>query len=369
MILGKIQQLIENWAPLEVAWEKDNTGLQIGSPDRSVRKILIALEITPEVVREGVRKKADLIITHHPFFYHPLKSINPDKGRGSIVAELLKAGIAVYSAHTNLDFSRNGVSFALAEAIGLSKTDFLLKNQLTDKKIVVFAPEGHARRVMTAMAEAGAGIIGEYSNCSFSVEGHGTFLPSGRAKPFTGRAGKLENVEETRIEMKLPEWRADKVIAAMKKAHPYEEVAYDIYPLASPSTEHGAGVIGEFDSPMTKERFLGHLGKRLGTKSLRHNNFKGEIRRVALCGGAGSDLIEAASRSGAQAFVTADLTYHRFSDAPEGMLLVDAGHFETEQFAVRALKNYLKKELKERNSDISIFESLKCINPIHYYIS
>ncbi|MBA4313663.1 MAG: Nif3-like dinuclear metal center hexameric protein [Chlorobiaceae bacterium] len=370
MILRNIQRIIENWAPKEIAWERDNIGIQIGSPNSNVHIVLVALEITPEVVNEAIRKKADLIITHHPLLYNPLKSINPDTPIGSVISTLLSNQIAVYSAHTNLDFTRNGVSFALAKIIGLDETDFLLKNQQVNKKIVVFVPSDHAKSVMEAMANKGAGIIGEYNSCSFKMNGTGTFQPSAKANPYIGKKGQLESVEEVRIEMNVPQWRLNDVIAAMKKVHPYDEVAFDVYPLSTPSNDHGAGVIGNLPKIMSKHEFLKHCKNKLRTQLLKHNNIQNNsIKRVAVCGGSGSDLIDMAYQSGADAFVTADISYHRFSDCPPEMLLIDAGHFETEKFIVRDLVDFLKKETKNKNSNIKIFGSLKSKNPIHYYIS
>ncbi|MBI5020676.1 MAG: Nif3-like dinuclear metal center hexameric protein [Ignavibacteriales bacterium] len=370
MILRNIQKIIENWAPKEIAWERDNIGIQIGSPNSNIDNILVALEITLEVVKEAVRKKADLIITHHPFLYNPLKSINPDTQIGFLISTLLSNKVAVYSAHTNLDFTRNGVSFALAKALGLDGTDFLRKNQQTNKKIVVFVQSDHAKVVLEAMANQGAGVIGEYSSCSFNINGTGTFLPSAKAKPYIGKKGRLESTEEVRLEMNVPQWCLNDVIAAMKEVHPYDEVAFDVYPLSTPSNDYGSGVIGNLPKKLTPDNFLKHCTKKLNTKILRHNNFKRkQIERVAVCGGSGSDLIAIAHQAGADAFVTADISYHRFSDCPPEMLLVDAGHFETEEFIVRELVNFLKREMKKQNSDIKIFGSLKSINPIHYYTS
>lgn len=370
MILRNIQRIIENWAPKEIAWERDNTGIQIGSPNSNINIILVALEITPEVVNEAIRKKADLIITHHPLLYNPLKSINPSTPIGSVISALLSKQIAVYSAHTNLDFTRNGVSFALAKTIGLERTDFLFKNQQVNKKIVVFVPTDHSEPVMEAMANQGAGTVGEYSSCSFKMSGTGTFKPSSKANPHIGKKGHLETIEEVRIEMNVPQWRLNDVIAAMKKVHPYDEVAFDVYPLSTPSNDHGSGVIGNLPEKMSRNEFLNYCRKKLKTQVLRHNNFeRRNIERVALCGGSGSDLIALAHQSGADAFITADISYHRFADCPQEMLLIDAGHFETEQFIVRDLVDFLKKELKNNNSDIQISGSSKSKNSIHYYIS
>lgn len=370
MILSEIQAILENWSPKEIAWERDNVGLQIGSRNSTIRKVLVALDLTPEVVTEAIRKNVDLIITHHPVYFNPIKSIHLGTTIGDMTADLLKHHISVYSSHTNLDFTRNGVSFALASKIELDGIDFLLKNQTINKKIAVYVPHDYADIVIEAMSKAGAGIIGEYESCSFSSPGQGSFKGSNKSKPFIGKKGKLEKADELKVEMLVPQWHLAEAIQAMKKVHPYEEVAFDIYPLFNPSSNYGAGAIGNLPDFLNQSEFLKLVKRKLAVKILRYNNTnKRKIKRVAVCGGSGSDMIPAAIQAEADAFITADVSYHKYSENSGGLLLIDAGHFETEHPIVSVIVNFLKNELKNRNSKIQIFESKNGINPINYFIS
>jgi dinuclear metal center YbgI/SA1388 family protein len=370
MILSEIQNIIEEWAPKEIAWERDNVGIQIGSQNSIIHKILVTLDVTPPVIDEAIKKRVDLIISHHPIFFNPLKSINLDTTLGIMIFKLVRNNIAVYSSHTNLDFTHDGVSFALAQKMGLKDIDFLLKNQSINRKIVAFVPSDYSKIVIEAMAKEGAGIIGEYETCSFKSIGTGSFKASNKAKPYVGEIGKLETVDEMRVEMIVPQWKLSRVIASLKRVHPYEEVAFDVYPLLTPSTSYGAGAIGNLPRSMNQKEFLKYVLKRLPAKMISYNKSNSRsIKRVAMCGGNGSDMIQVASQNGADAFITGDISYHRFTDTPQDILLIDAGHFETEQPVVPVITNFLKKELKNRNSNIQIFESKNGVNPINYFIS
>lgn len=370
MVVRDIQQLFEAWAPPEIAWERDNVGLQIGSSGRRVRRILVALDVSNRVVEEARRKQIDLLISHHPLLFHPLRSVHDDDRIGQLVLKLAQYRISLYSAHTNLDFTHSGVSAALAERLGLLNCAVLSKQNKTHKKVVVFVPSDHVEKVMGAMAKAGAGRVGEYEACSFRTEGIGTFRGLSGTKPFVGKAGMLESVSEVRLEMVVPQWKLSTVLEAMRESHPYEEVAFDVYDLANESQDYGAGVIGELTRRMSLKEFLAHVRTRLRVPALRYTgNSRRQIRSVAVCGGSGSELLQHALHRGADAFVTADVSYHTFERAEGAIALIDAGHFETETPVVQKVVDYLKTEPTIRKENIRIIASQQSRNPVQYYLS
>ncbi|HEV8537867.1 MAG TPA: Nif3-like dinuclear metal center hexameric protein, partial [Bacteroidota bacterium] len=270
MLLREIQDILESWAPEELAWERDNTGLQIGSGRRQVNKILVTLDITDALIREARKKNIDVIISHHPLIFQAASAVNTGSRMGRLLSELIKLGIDLYTMHTNLDFTHNGVSFSLAERIGLQEVEVLDQKHRIDKKIVVYAPEESVEHLISAMSAEGAGVIGNYERCSFRARGVGTFRPGQGTRPFTGRVGKNESADEVRLEMIAPAWRLDAVLRAMRVAHPYEEVAYDVYDLANVSSRYGAGAIGELQKRMSLKVFLAHVKRRLQVPVLRY---------------------------------------------------------------------------------------------------
>jgi dinuclear metal center YbgI/SA1388 family protein len=365
MRIQDIQKIIEEWAPTEIAQEEDNVGLQVGSSEKEIRRILVALEITPEVIREAIRKKADLIVTHHPMLFHPLKTVTDSTSSGRFVQQLVQNDLAVYSAHTNLDFARDGVSFALAERLGLVDINFLEHSVSGLKKISVFVPPDHVDGVADAMANAGAGIIGDYERCSFRIHGTGTFQPQPGASPSVGTVGNFEKVPEVRLEMLVPGSRLTPVISAMLTAHPYEEVAYDVYPLENRSRDFGAGAIGNLKTSVSLRHFLKRIKASLSIPGVR---FSGDpdskVKRVAVCGGAGGSLLPAAIKEQADVFVTADVKYHTFQDARDKIALVDAGHYETEWPVLEALVRRLRRAITESGEEIRAFVTTVVTNPI-----
>jgi dinuclear metal center YbgI/SA1388 family protein len=365
MTVGDVQQSIEAWAPREIAFERDNTGLQCGDPAAVVRGILVALDPTEEVVLEAQRINANVVITHHPLLFHPARSVTPQDEVGRVLRLLLKADSALVSAHTNLDFARGGTSFALAEKLGLQKIAFLHQPHRITKKIVTFVPLRDAERVAAAMAEAGAGIIGNYDYCSFSIEGTGRFRGSEVSSPTIGRKGSLEQVQEVRLEMVVPSWNVNRVVEAMRGAHPYEEVAYDVYTTENRSNDYGMGVLGTLPRPVRLETFLRTLKRVLGTHGLRFTGRPGaSVQRVAACGGSGADLLPEAVRRGAEVFVTADVKYHSFRDAAGLIVLVDAGHFETEFPVVDAMVKRLTTVIRGRGERIPVRAARRQMTPV-----
>jgi dinuclear metal center YbgI/SA1388 family protein len=287
-------------------------------------------------VAEAAGAGAELIVTHHPLLFRPLERLTPDTPEGYLALALARAGIACAAVHTNLDAAPDGVSVSLAERLGLTSVRILAPSDGLLRKVVVFVPVDQARAVHAAMAQAGAGNVGDYASCAFETEGVGRFTPGPGTDPFIGKEGVEEAVAEVRLEVLVYRWDVPQVLAAMRSAHPYEEVAYDVYPLEQPATSAGFGAVGDLEAPEPLEAFLARVAGRLGCDALRYAGDPAmTIRRAAVCGGAGGDLIGRARAAGADAFVTADLTYHRFFDAatPAGhpvMALIDAGHYETE---------------------------------------
>ncbi len=364
----KILEYFEHWAPAANAWASDNVGLQIGNENSSIKNILLSLDLNNKVVDEAIKRNCNLIITHHPFLFHPIKNINTTKNTHSIIIEkLLKKDINVFSAHTNLDFTKDGVSFQLAKAIGLKNIRFL-KNLKDDQfKLVVFVPDNNLEKVAEAIHNAGGGAIGEYSNCGFRIKGTGTFKGSAKSNPAIGKKNKLEKVEETRLEVLVGKSDLSKIISSMIKAHPYEEVAYDIYPVKNENVNFGFGAVGEFEKGMSIQLFFKTLSKSLKLKNFRYTAGKSKlIRRVAVCGGSCSELVDEAITSGADAFVTADLKYHIFQDAEEKIYLIDAGHYETEAPVLIEIKKRLEKDLIG-NESIKVFKYSGSTNPVLFY--
>lgn len=368
MILADIEKFFEEWAPRWTAWERDNVGIQIGRRSREVSKLLVALDVTPEIIEEAVACKADLIVTHHPLLFRPPSSISDSDPVGALVLSLAEKRIALLSAHTNLDSAAGGVSITLAHALGIATPEFLVPLKNTLVKIAVFVPQHHADAVATAMAESGAGVIGEYQSCSFRISGKGTFRGSEHSTPTIGRRLQLEEVDEVRLEMVAPRARVTAVVAAMKSAHPYDEVAYDLYTLENGNPNFGMGAIGNLAKPMTVRSFLAQVKKTLHAGSLR---FAGSlihtVKRVAVCGGSGSELLEDAIRAGADVFVTADVRYHGFQAASGRIALVDAGHYETEHLVLSSIAERLHSWADAKGEKLMITKAKQSTNPIHSF--
>jgi dinuclear metal center YbgI/SA1388 family protein len=359
---------LEEWAPKEIAWESDNVGLQVGSFEREIKNVLLCLDITPAVADEAVRKHCNFIISHHPLIFPSLKKISPEKDhRAQVIEKLIKNDITLYSAHTNLDFTRDGVSFSLAKKLRLQKTEFL-KNISSDQvKFIIFVPEGSVETVSRAIFNAGGGLIGEYSDCSFRTPGRGTFKGSGKSNPTVGTKLKFETVDEVRLEVLVDKWKIKNVLTEALKVHPYEEPAYDIYPLQNENTRYGMGAAGWLPAEMQVNNFLEYVGEKLNIKNFRFTNgSKRTIKKVAVCGGAGIELLADAKKCSADAFITADIKYHAFREAEKKILLIDAGHYETEIFSLDEIQERLSAFL---NKNSRVFKYNKSTNPVKYFRS
>ncbi|MEM6783041.1 MAG: Nif3-like dinuclear metal center hexameric protein [Bacteroidota bacterium] len=346
--VSAIARALEAWAPRGMAADFDNVGLLVGDSAREVTGVLVALDLTPTVVAEARKLGAEMIVTHHPLLFKPQKRLVASDPVGALVLKLAEAGIAYYAAHTNLDAAPAGVSFALAAQLGIEDARVLVPQPEALVKLVSFVPRSAAMEVRAAMAGAGAGHIGDYEACAFTSEGTGYFRPGERTTPSIGTAGgPLESVDEVRIEVEVTRWDLRRVLSAMRAAHPYEEVAYDVYPLEKTTTQAGYGAIGALPVPLPLRDFLAIVQARLNAGALRYaGSSDALVRSVAVCGGSGSRFISDALRAGADAFVTADVTYHTFFDVldAEGrtqMALIDPGHYETERITERILVDYL----------------------------
>lgn len=330
----QIYDAIDQIAPYRYAEQSDNTGLMIEA-EREITKVLLALDVSHAVIDEALRTGAQLILTHHPLIFNPIKRLT----HRDLAYRLISAGISCLSAHTNLDSAPGGVNDVLAQRLGLKNVRVFgdVTHEHYDK-IIVFAPPFHAQLIHAVMAEAGAGQIGEYSDCAFLSEGTGLFRPSGAASPFIGSANELERVPEVKIEAICPREKTAAVIAAMKAVHPYEEPAFDIFENRALRTESAMGRIGELDAPIQPQAFAYFVGETLGSGSIRYTDGGRVIRRVAVCGGAGGSYFSRALSMGADAFVTADLRYYQAFDALNAELtLIDAGHFATETIVLAPL--------------------------------
>jgi dinuclear metal center YbgI/SA1388 family protein len=368
MTVGDVQRVIESWAPRHIALERDNNGLQCGNPRAPVRGILVALDPAEAVVAEARRKKANLVVTHHPLLFRPLQSVTSLTPGGRCLRALVTHDIAMLAAHTSLDFTRGGTSSTLAETLGLINTEFLHRPYRVAKKIVTYLPRTDVDRVADAMVEAGAGTIGKYDHCSFRVEGTGTFRGNEATSPRVGTKGVLERVQEVRLEMVVHSWDVDRVVAALLKAHPYEEVAYEIYPTENRSTEYGMGVVGDLPHPRRLRDLLNDVKKALNARGLRYAGEAGRlVRRVVVCGGSGADLIDEAIRSGAEVFITADVKYHGFQQAASRIAVVDAGHYETEFPVVHTIVDHLRRAVRNRGERIPVHATRISTNPVRFF--
>jgi dinuclear metal center YbgI/SA1388 family protein len=357
-----IIQFFEELAPKHLAMEGDKIGLQVGTLQKEIKKVMVTLDVLEDVVDEAIANQVDLIIAHHAVIFRPLKNLRTDLPAGRLYEKLIKHNIAVYVAHTNLDVAPGGINDLMADALGLIETEPLDVSHTDQlKKIVVYVPKTHHQQVLDAMANAGAGWIGNYSHCTFNVEGTGTFLPREGTNPFIGQQGKLENVAEIRLETICPAYVQNKVLNAMHKAHPYEEAAYDIYPLEQQGQNYGLGRIGKLAEEQTLAEFCERVKKAFALKGLRVvGDLARKVKKVAVLGGDGNSFMTKAIFAGADVFVTGDIYYHTAHDAmAAGLALVDPGH-NVEKVMKKGVQEWLIKKLAE-----SRYETEVIISGIH----
>jgi len=354
--------LIEKFAPKSLAQEWDNVGLQVGSANAEISKVLVCLDLTDDILEEAISQGANLIITHHPLIFKPQKKISLDTPLGKKIAKLIKHDLVVYSAHTNLDITWGGVNDVLVEKLGLLKPEVLVPTGRENLyKLVVFVPAGYEEKVKEALASNGAGWLGNYSHCFFQNSGIGNFKPLEGSNPFLGSMGKIEEAQEYRLETIVPEKHLKQALQAMLKCHPYEEVAYDCYLLNNEGKKFGLGRVGYLPDPLTLEQLLVRVKEALGVSWLRVvGDLDSQIKKVAVCGGSGGNLVSAAAFQGAQVLLTGDVKYHEARDAQDlNLNIIDAGHDLTEQVVIPTLVEYLMQELKGKIDIIGLDSSVK----------
>ncbi len=359
----QVATFLDSIAPAAYQESYDNTGLLTGDPDMAVTGILTSLDCIESVVEEAVTKGANLIVAHHPIIFRGLKRLTGANYVERTIIKAIRHNIAIFAIHTNLDNVFNGVNRRICEKIGLQNLRILQPSFNSLAKLVSFVPKEHTTAVLDALHNAGAGQIGNYKNCSFQLDGTGTFMPDLNANPFLGESGKQEWASETRIEVILPVHRQRDVIQALRAAHPYEEVAYYLSPLVNENQEVGAGMIGELPDGMEPFAFLQSLKERMDLKLVRHTSpVRSEVKKVAVCGGAGSFLLKSAISAGADVYVSADFKYHEFFDADNRILIADIGHYESEVYTKELLKDVLIKKFPT----FAINFSETVTNPISY---
>ena len=359
-IIGALNQ----WAPPSYQESYDNARLITGNPEQELRGVLISLDCTEAVVQEAIDKGLNLIVAHHPIVFKGLKSFTGKNYVERTVIKAIKNDIAIFSIHTNLDNVSTGVNRMICDRIGLTNCRTLAPKPGILSKIVTFVPSKDVQKVLDSLYGVGLGQIGNYDECSFQVKGTGSFRPNDQANPSVGKQNERELVEETRIEGIFPSHLKGKVVNALKKAHPYEEVAYYLTSLENENQEVGSGMVGELESSMPTEVFMQLLKQQFNLKVIRHTAFhKNEVKRIAVCGGAGSFLLGHAKGAGADVFVTADFKYHEFFDAEEKIIITDIGHYESEVFTKELICNFLK----EKFANIALNLSEVDTNPIKYF--
>jgi dinuclear metal center YbgI/SA1388 family protein len=363
----EIIQVFEGFSPKSLAMEGDKVGLQIGNLSRKIQNVMIALDVLEEVVDEAIAKNVQLIIAHHPLIFRPLQRITSDDPSGRLIEKLIKNDIAVYAAHTNLDIAKGGVNDLLADALGLKDTKVLFPTfEAKLKKLVVFVPKSYEEIVREAIGKAGAGSIGDYQYCSFSSSGTGRFLPGEAANPFIGSNGNLEVVEEVRIETIYPVHLEKRLVSAMIKAHPYEEVAYDLIPLDNKGETLGLGRVGNVPET-TLQGFVEIVKEALEVKTVRVvGNLSSKVKKVAVLGGDGNKYFPHAKFAGADVYITGDFYYHTAHDAAaQGLNVIDPGH-NVEKVMKKGVANVLSQLFNEKGYDVNVFPSEIHTDPFQF---
>ncbi len=364
MRLKQLCSYLDSAVPLSFQEGYDNSGLQVGLPDKEINSALITLDVTEEVLDEANKAGCDIVVSHHPLIFQGIKRLSGRSITERILLKAIKQDIAIYSAHTNLDVVAGGVSRRMAEKMDLKKIRVLvpLKEKLV--KLVTFIPEASLDKVRDAVFSAGAGVIGNYENCGFTVTGTGSFKSNENTNPYVGKKGRIHFEKEVRFETIMFSYLKDQVLKALLEAHPYEEVVYDLYSLENMNAEAGFGCTGELKVPLGKNDFLKLVSDIFSARGMRYSGrIKNKIVKVALCGGSGGSFLKDAEAYGADAYITADIKYHSFFEAGDRMLIVDIGHYESEKFSMEILYDLIIKKFPTfavRFSEINT-------NPINYF--
>ena len=365
MIIKDLIHVLEHFAAPELQEEYDNAGLIVGDSNSLCTGALCTLDVTVEVVKEARSKNCNLIIAHHPIIFRGLKKLNGKSYVEKVVIEAIKNDIAIYAAHTNLDNILLGVNGKIATKIGLKNTSILSPKPSILRRLITFAPIDKAEQVRKAIFDAGAGHIGKYSECSFNSEGTGTFKAEEGADPYVGEIGKQHHEKETKIEIVYPFYLEHQVVNALVEHHPYEEVAYDIFTMDNVHYGVGAGILGELAQPLSVQELLKQVKDIFKLKVIRHTTvLQKPVKRVAVCGGAGSFLIGAARRAKADVYITSDVKYHEFFDAEDQLVIMDIGHYESEQFTIDLIYDLLVSKFPT----FALLKTSVNTNPVQYFI-
>jgi len=363
MKISQIIETLEDFAPLVLQESFDNSGLQLGDTSQNVKGILLCLDVTEEVLEEALELDCNLVISHHPLLFKPIKKLSGKTYIERCVVKACKNDLVIYAAHTNLDNAFGGLNFYLAEKLGLQNLRILSPQKEGLLKLVTFVPEAHAETVRSALFGAGAGCIGNYDSCSFNASGWGTFRAGEQAHPFVGNPGELHTEPEIRIETIVPIQKKSSVLRTLLAVHPYEEPAYDFYPLANEWNKTGSGVVGELPYPEEEEAFLQRLKTNFKLQSVKHSHFTGkEIREVALCGGNGAFLIPDAINYGADIFITGEAKYNDYYDVENRILLAVIGHYESEIITKELFYDIISKKI----TTFAVHFSTTNSNPVNY---
>ena len=364
MTVREITSCLEQWAPLAYAEDFDNVGLLVGDFDQKIERALVTHDAIESVIDEAIEEKCRLIICFHPIIFQGFKRITHSTYVERAVAKAIKNDIAIYALHTALDVQLHGVNKGLADALQLNDRNVLVPSKGSLLKLNTYVPHAQLEMVKAALFTAGAGALGNYAECSFSSEGTGSFMPLEGSNAFVGEKGKQHMEPETQLQVVLPKHSKSKVISALQQAHPYETVAYELTVLENIRTDLGMGCIGKLPKPVAEQEFIQKLKGVLGTPILRHSGFlEKDIECVALLGGSGSFAIDAAKRKNADVLITADLKYHDFFKGENDILLIDAGHYESEQFTKKIIMEFLSKNLP----NFAFISSKTDTNPVHYF--
>ncbi|WP_200976192.1 Nif3-like dinuclear metal center hexameric protein [Echinicola sp. 20G] len=362
-LIRDVVSYLESIAPPAYQESYDNAQLITGNPDDKVKGILCTLDVTEEVVQEAIDLGCNMIVAHHPIVFKGLKSLTGKNYVERTVIKAIKNDIAIFAIHTNLDNIHTGVNKRICDKIGLTNTKVLAPKKGLLSKLTTFIPTEETDKVLEGLYNAGAGDIGEYSNCSFSVEGTGSFLPSDQSNPTIGEKGTISKVKENRIEVIFPSYLQGNILKALKETHPYEEVAYYLQSIENENQEVGSGMVGELNEEMEEKSFLLHLKESMHLSVIKHTSLRNKpIRKVAVCGGAGIFLLGAAKRAKADMFITSDIKYHEFFDAENQIVISDIGHYESEIYT----KDLLLELLSQNFSNIALYLTKVITNPITY---
>jgi dinuclear metal center YbgI/SA1388 family protein len=371
MQVADVLNLLDQWAPLAYSEDFDNTGLLVGDPKTEVRGILVSLDTLESVIDEAISEDCNLVVSFHPIIFSGLKSLKTEDYVTHSVVKAIKNDIAIIAIHTALDNMPHGVSAGMAQVLGLQNTRVLMPKNEVMYKLITYVPHQNAEQLRTALFKAGAGALGHYEECSFNVEGTGTFKPIEGAQPTLGQVGKQHSEAETQVQVSFMRHQKNALVRALKQAHPYEEVAYDLIPLNQACPEVGMGLIGTLPSNLSLEDLLKTLKTAFNCGCIKYSeNGPKDIHTVAVLGGSGSFAIDQAKALGAQVYITADLKYHDYFKGQSDFTVMDIGHYESEQFTKDLIVDYLSKKITNFAPSLPIVKVLKSnvkTNPISYY--